>query len=130
MSDIVERLRAAEAKATKGPWFREKPATDTDGYATGVVIAATPPRQTIYATPPGGSFPSADADFIAICREGVPALLAEYDRLRALLAEREQVLWRVSIDATLLGGRISPDTRRAVDKLLPDPTPPSPHKGG
>jgi len=48
------------------------------------VVAATPGRQTIYANPPSGSFPSADADFIALANPAaILALLAERDRLEA-----------------------------------------------
>ncbi len=83
LEDLERKARAA----TPGPWTRKKPSSDTEGWAMGVAVAGTPGRQTVYANPPGGSFPSADCDFIAAANPAVVlALIAaakERDELRA-----------------------------------------------
>lgn len=87
----LDAIKARTDKATAGPWSRERPASKLEGWHGGTVVAGTPGRQTIYADPPGGSYPSADCDFIAHARTDVPALLAEVERLRA----RERATMRV-----------------------------------
>ena len=78
-------LRRIAERATPGPWTREKPKSDGDGFACGVGIAATAGRQMIYANPPGGSYPSNDADFIAAFNPAVA--LSLLDSLAAKDAE-------------------------------------------
>jgi hypothetical protein len=83
--DALDDLERKAKAATPGPWTREKPPSNEDGWATGVVVAGTPGRQTVYANPPGGSFPSADCDFISAANPAVVlALVAELRRLREL----------------------------------------------
>lgn len=80
IAEIAKRMRKAAESATPGPWTREKPKRDADGFACGVGIAATYGRQMIYANPPGGSFPSFDADHIVASNPAnVIALLDAYD---------------------------------------------------
>lgn len=87
MSEILtkeERAEIAEraSHATQGPWTRKKPERDASGFYNGVGVAGTAGRQMVYA-PLGGSFPSADCDFIAHARTDIPALLATCDALEA-----------------------------------------------
>lgn len=87
--DLIAEGRRLEAAATPGPWLTEKPPKDADGWATGVVVAATARGQALYATPPGGSFPESDRQLIAFLRNHTAALLDAADaerRLRELLA--------------------------------------------
>lgn len=72
----LAEIESREKAATPGPWSREKPAKDADGFATGVGVAATYGRQMIYA-PLGGTRPSADATFIASARTDIPDLIAD-----------------------------------------------------
>ena len=69
------KLKALIAKATPGPWTRQKPKRDSDGWSSGVAVAGTPGRQSIYASPPGGSYPSADCDLIVALRNKMKRLL-------------------------------------------------------
>lgn len=96
-----DAIRERERKATPGPWTREKPKRDEDGWAQGVAIAGTPGRQGVYANPPGGSFPSNDADFIAHNRADVPWLLARVESLEKAL--RHGVEWGERIAWDRLG---------------------------
>lgn len=82
----LEALASLCERATPGPWTREKPGKDADGFQLGVAVAATYGRQMIYATPPGGQSPSADCDFIAAARAALPALIAEVQAHRAAKA--------------------------------------------
>ena len=86
---IVERMKAAAEHATPGPWSRKRPGRRNDEmgivneFASGVAVAATPGRQMIYADPPGGSYPSNDADHIAESNpKHVLDLIKEYESLR------------------------------------------------
>jgi hypothetical protein len=73
-------MRDAAKRATPGPWTREKPPVGDGGFREGCAVAATYGRQTIYANPPGGSFPSFDADHIAASNPAsVLALIAAYE---------------------------------------------------
>jgi hypothetical protein len=80
---IAEAKARAEA-ATPGPWTRDKPPRDEDGWVTGMLVAGTPGKNGIYANPPGGSFPSADANFIAAARTDTPRLIALLEEAIAL----------------------------------------------
>lgn len=82
--DEIRNDRKICNAATPGPWTREKPPRE-DGWSLGVAVAATAGRQMIYARPPGGSFPSADANFIAAARTRWPAALDE------VMAQREVI---------------------------------------
>lgn len=73
LNDLLAKARAA----TPGPWTQTRPGTDPDGFAHGVAVAATSGRQMIYASPPGGSFPAADAAYIAAAHPAVTAALVE-----------------------------------------------------
>lgn len=79
MTTRLEVLRALLAAATPAPWTRKKPANDADGWSMGVAVAGTPGRQTIYASPRGGSFPNADANLIVELRNLAPLLLDVVD---------------------------------------------------
>lgn len=84
--ELRKLLDVAKA-ATPGPWSRKKPTEDDDGWSTDVAVAATPGRQAIYASPPGGSYPSADCDYIATFDPPTAiALVTEVQELRASLA--------------------------------------------
>lgn len=74
---IIAELDALDAKRTPGEWTRKKPERDGDGWTKGVGVAGCGPGCMIYANPPGGSYPSNDADFIV-------ALVNSYASLRAL----------------------------------------------
>ncbi len=75
--------------ATPGPWTRTKPERDKDGFSMGVGIAGTLGKQMVYASPPGGQFPSADANFIAAARTALPCLIDELEAERAKVRELE-----------------------------------------
>jgi hypothetical protein len=90
------------AGATPGPWSTERPAGAIDGFSRGIVVAATPGRQKIYADPPGGSYPWNDCRLIAAS----PGLLTEaLDEIDAL--ERELAACRAERDSYLAAGAIS-----------------------
>jgi hypothetical protein len=77
-------LLAAEAKATKGPWFAEYHLVgDNQDETKSNIIADCGDR---YQSEREQGW--ADADFIALAREGVPAMLAE---LTAVRAERDAI---------------------------------------
>lgn len=100
------RIERLANNATPGPWTTEKPKANDDGWATGVVIAATyggqgifakngkpartKPTGHVYADPPGGQMPAADQAFLAAGREAVPELIAEVRRLRGELARAHE----------------------------------------
>lgn len=58
-------LKAIAKAATPGPWSLDRPEKDESGFLCGVAIAATYGGTKIYANPPGGQFPAADARHIA-----------------------------------------------------------------
>ena len=99
-----DELKAIEARAnaaTPGPWTIEKPRVDGEGWATGVVIAATfagqgifsksgrparvKPTGRVYREARGGQYPANDQTFIAHSREDIPSLLAEVRRMQAFV---------------------------------------------
>lgn len=95
MSEAIEtaiRLKALAEKATAKPWSTKRPEGETNGFAHGVVVAATAPGASnrVYADPPGGSFPSADQAFIVAVRNDAEtvcdALIAAADRIKELEA--------------------------------------------
>ena len=59
-----DRLRRLAEAATPGPWTRKRPTEGEFGFASGTKVAGCGPGCGVYANPPGGSFPSADASFI------------------------------------------------------------------
>jgi len=69
--------------ATEGPWSTDKPPKDRDGWAQGVVVAATERGQCVYCSGEHGVAPEANRKFIALARTVVPHLIAEVRRLRA-----------------------------------------------
>lgn len=85
-------LRALHKRATSDPWSTVRPSRDTDGWATGVIVAATAPRQCIYANPPGGTFPAADQKLIAAARNALPDLLTALDAADARITGLEAML--------------------------------------
>lgn len=97
-------IRAAAAAATPGPWRTDRTGKTVSGFTCDIVIAAVAPRQAIYCTPEGGTFPEADRRFIALSREAVPELLAQVDRLEAALADcRDNIQ---SAGEAMLDGRL------------------------
>lgn len=80
----LDKLDALVRRMTPGKRTRTKPSLDADGYSTGVLLAATSPGagNRVYGIPPGGSFPSADADVIAALDQ--ETLLALIARVREL----------------------------------------------
>ena len=108
-----ERLDEIEVRAdsaTPGPWTKKPPERLTEGPAAGmlpgVCIAATSPskQNRVYASPPGGQFPSADQNFIAHARTDIPDLLAEVRRLRAERDALREALMEVRRTALIVGG--------------------------
>lgn len=92
-----ERLQEIEERAnraTPGPWMTKPSGANHGGFSLDALIAATAAGKfnRIYATPPGGTYPAADQDFIAAARQDVPDLLAEIRQLRAKVAEQESEL--------------------------------------
>ena len=90
LSDLdarVAEIAKRHAATTPGPWSTERPKADPSlhGFSSGVIVAATAPKQGIYANPPGGSFPAADRDFIAHSWADVPYLLTVIAAMRGAL---------------------------------------------
>ena len=110
-------LRKLERQATPGPWTRAKPEKDAEGWACGVAVAGTPGRQTIYANPPGGSFPSSDCDLIAAMRNALPALLDELERLRAAVDEMPRLIGELSVERDAVAAKCG-ELRDDRDRLL------------
>lgn len=84
--DWLDELERLHQKATPGPWRR---------YQTGigVVVCAVAPGKahTLYADPPGGTFPSADLALIRESRNALPRLLAIARAARAAAREWKNV---------------------------------------
>ena len=86
MRDLQEDLEICN-KATPGPWYREKTGAEFKGFSLECLIGTTSLYTTgnnIFAQPQRGSFPAADANFIAAAREGWPEAIE-----RAIKAEEE-----------------------------------------
>lgn len=84
-------IRRRAERATAGPWtfqIVKKGAIPDDS----VMIAAVAPGHQIRARPPGGSFPSADGEFIAHAREDVPYLLTLVTAQEYKVAQRDELL--------------------------------------
>lgn len=101
----VRALLAAEAKATPGPWTREKPARDASGWPCGVAVAGTPGQQTIYANPSGGSYPSADCDLLVAARNLAAPLASSWLAMREREAKLVAWLEELSRNAFLQSDR-------------------------
>ncbi len=109
-ADRLAQIEARAEKATKGPWrFEFRPSVkrhklnpDVMVRDASVLIGAVAPGHQIRATPPGGSYPSADGEFIANAREDVPWLLAELRTFQQQLEERDEEIQAVR--ENLLGG--------------------------
>lgn len=82
LTDAERALLALCDAATPGPWTLTKPGKDAYGFLRGVAIGGTYGRTTIYAEPPGGQYPLADAEFIAASRAALPKLLETINALR------------------------------------------------
>jgi hypothetical protein len=78
LEDLERKARAA----TPDQWTTTKPPMRPDGWAGGIVVAQVYGGQSIYATPPGGCFPAADADHISA--NSPPITLALVARVREL----------------------------------------------
>lgn len=78
LAERIAEMREIEKAATEAPWTEKPAPDDEDGFSPSVRIAATArgPRNEIYATPDGGSFPAADRAFIIAARSFVPRSLA------------------------------------------------------
>jgi len=122
----VERLAA---KATPGPWAttRAQRIPDAHGavaFPPDVMICAVARGQGVYATPPGGSFPAADQDFIAYMRDAAPALVAalrEAERREAGLRALADKWHRRGTDFTeALEGPYSDEVRYAYQNCEAD----------
>lgn len=77
----LDALGRLALRATPGPWqfvVRRK----GDPFA-GTLIAAVAPGHQIVTKHEGGTYPSADGEFIAVARDAVVTLIAEVRRLRA-----------------------------------------------
>ena len=91
MRDAKKDLEVCE-RATLGPWYREKTGANYKGFSTETVIADTCPFATdnkVYTDleGKGGSFPSDDADFIALAREALPYWISRAQELEARLTK-------------------------------------------
>lgn len=73
----LEAIRKRCEKATPGPWTTERPKkpTNQDEFTKGVAICGFGGNTGVFADPPGGQFPWADAQFVAHAREDIPRLL-------------------------------------------------------
>lgn len=83
----VEAIRARCEAATPGPWFAATSNRRKDGIG---VVGRLADRGTgkaiaVFAGEPRSR--NADAEFTAAAREDVPALLAEVERLQALVEQ-------------------------------------------
>lgn len=96
--EFKEDERVIEA-ATPGPWTNKKPQRGGDGWPTGVAIAGTGGGGGVFANPPGGTHPAADARFIARARTRWPA--ANDARKRALKNASEQLARADNLQARL-----------------------------
>jgi hypothetical protein len=80
----LKAWRDAAEKATAGPWFDDGECTGNGSVvmseAIGLRVAHLPRTKNVVNQ-------EADAEFIAISREAVPALVAEVERLRAVLRD-------------------------------------------
>lgn len=143
----IQAMRARCEAATPGPWTTTRPEPLRDGpakgFSPGVLIAATSPSREnrVYATPPGGQYPSADQRFIAHARTDLPRALDEIGALRddlAAAAAREVALAEAlrragrqmdseadSLEACDMPAaeRIWRDEAAAVEEALADPSP-------
>lgn len=73
----LERLKALEAKATKGPWTHA--AVDSDRYGLDHLVVFPNGEDASVLTP-------ADADFIVAARQALPALIARVEALEKVAA--------------------------------------------
>ena len=84
----LDQLEATAKAATPGPWTNEKPGKNADGWQLGVTIGATRGGM-IFAYPPGGQYPLADAKHIAAASPDVVLALVEaarkLERIRAIM---------------------------------------------
>jgi hypothetical protein len=97
----LSKLAALARASTPGPWTTEKPPKDTDGWATGVVVAATSHTGRIYADGGKGTRPWADAAYIASFNPEVAlAMIARIQDLEAELAS-----WRNDALANALSSK-------------------------
>ena len=79
LSIALEAVELGE-RQTPGPWSTTPPKWDGEGFAPGVLIAATAPGKSnrVYADPPGGSFPGNDLALIAHAGTHYAALARAY----------------------------------------------------
>lgn len=99
MTDIIERAKAALEGATEAPWFVHDfadPLVSENPDASAVTVSCDHPAHITVASMGGGRMGSRsieqaqkDARFIADARQLVPELIAEVERLRAALADKE-----------------------------------------
>lgn len=89
----LEPIKARERDATIGPWIREQ----NDKHGIGSVLIRHRQHDNISFAVEADA---ADATFIAHARADVPALIAEIERLRALVAEWEA--WKRDLGKILM----------------------------
>lgn len=75
-------LRAIAEAMTPGPWTKDKPGVDANGWATSMIVAATSRGQAAYAHTDRGTFPAADLAGIVALRNHVEALIALQEAVR------------------------------------------------
>ena len=89
-SERVDQIRARDASAAKGPWLHEPwGGQNQNGDYTGGNVFDADGEYLV------SDIADVDGAFIAHAREDVPYLLAEHDRLTALLAEQAATIERV-----------------------------------
>jgi hypothetical protein len=89
-AEELDALRRLANAATEGPWFRYGSApyevyANPDGYPDG---------DSPYIT--AGSESEANADFIAACREAVPDLIDDVERLRDHSVTLNSIGWKIA----------------------------------
>jgi hypothetical protein len=122
-----DALRAADAAATPGPWVNgTEPMEDDsvrvcffrDGKACEWCVALSGDMDDGHWTAETQRRWRADADFIALAREGVPALLAELDAMRAWKKEVEKLVREIGLAASGGGFDRLPRVLKAVNGAL------------
>lgn len=123
---IAEWKDAAE-KATPGPWFMHdfaNPLVSRDPCAQDVTVSCASPDHIEVAHMSGGLYgykgisqAQADAHFIALSREAVPALIAEVERLREALTEISTARFGAQSSCCDIRGLSKDDLWRLVDAV-------------
>jgi hypothetical protein len=89
----LDDLERKARDATPGRWTTIRPPGDSDGWATGVAVAALAPRQLVFTDHQGGVSPEANREHIAANIPPVTlALIARVRELEQVSAALVQIL--------------------------------------